>query len=241
MQKTKKIIAVIPARGGSKGIPRKNIVKLSGHPLLAHTIFAAKNSKLVERIFVSTEDDEIAKVAKKYGAEVIKRPKRLAGDYVPSAPVVKDALEQLEKRENYKADIVVYLQPTDIFRKKGLIDEAIRKLLRNPKLDSVFSAYPTHKNFWEKKGKSYQRLTKKGLKLVRQKKEPIFREDTGIASAVWAKVIKKGDRIGKMVGIIENDDELAFVDIHHPSDLWLAETIIKGLKKKKRLKDYEIL
>lgn len=237
---SKNIIAIIPARGGSKGIPRKNIRKLAGKPLIAYTINAAKNSKLIDRVFVSTEDKEIAKISKKYGAEMIKRPKRLAGDYVPTAPVLKDTIIQLETKENYKPDIVVYLQPTDIFRKKGIIDKVIKKLIKNPNLDSVFAAYPTHKNFWQKINSQYKRLTEKGRKLVRQKKEPIFREDTGIASAVNSKLIKRGERIGKKVEIVENEDPLSFIDIHTEFDLWLAEKIILNLKKINKLKEYEI-
>jgi len=240
MKKNKKIIAIIPARGGSKGIPWKNIRKLAGKPLIAHTILAAKNSKLIDRIFVSTEDKEIARISKKYGAEIIKRPKKLARDFVPTAPVLKQGVEWLGKKENYKPDIVVYLQPTDIFRKKGLIDKTINKLLENPNLDSVFVAYPTHKDFWQKIKGKYGKITEKGKKLVRQKKKTIFREDTGIASAVWAKLIKKGERIGKKVGIIENDDPISFIDIHDEFDLWLAEKIIQNLKKINKLKEYEI-
>lgn len=236
----KKIIAVIPARGGSKGIPRKNIRILAGKPLIAYTILAAKKSEFIDRVFVSTEDEEIARIAEKYGAEIIKRPKKLAGDYVPSVPVLKNAIDQLEKKENYKPDIVVYLQPTDIFRKKGLIDKTIQKLLKNPNLDSVFAAYPTHKNFWQKIKGKYKRVTEKGKNLVRQKKEPVFREDTGLASAVWVNLVKRGERIGNKVEIIENDDPLSFIDIHDEFDLWLAETIIQNLKKTNRLKEYEL-
>jgi CMP-N-acetylneuraminic acid synthetase len=97
----KKIIAIIPARGGSKGIPRKNIRNLVGKPLIAYTISAAKNSKLINRVLVSTEDEEIAKIARRYGVEIIKRPQELAGDLVPSTSVLKDAVEQLERKENY--------------------------------------------------------------------------------------------------------------------------------------------
>lgn len=238
--KKKKIIAIIPARGGSKGIPRKNIRILAGKPLIAHTILAAKNSKLIKRIFVSTEDEEIAKISQQYGAEIIKRPKKLAGDYVPSAPVLKNAIKQLEKKENYQPEIVVYLQPTDIFRPKGIIDKAIKKLLEKPQLDSIFAVYPTHKNFWQKTQKNYKRLNKKGIKLVRQAKEPIFREDTGLVSVVRANLAKKGKRIGKKIEIIENNDPLSFIDIHDKFDLWLAEIIIEGLKKINKLKEYEL-
>lgn len=240
MAMNKKIIAVIPARGGSKGLARKNVRTLAGKPLIAHTICATRNSKLIDRVFVSTEDEEIAEISQKYGAEIIKRPPELAGDYVITAPVLKHAVEWLKKKENYKPDIIVYLQATDIFRKKGLIDAVIGKLINNPHLDSFFAAYPTHKNFWQKINGEYKRLTKKGMKSVRQKKEPIFREDTGIVSAVWAKLVKKGDRIGKRVGVVENDDPLSFIDIHSEFDLNLTETIISQLRKKNLLKEYEI-
>ncbi len=239
MNQNKKIIAIIPARGGSKGLARKNIRILAGKPLIAHTIFAAKNSKLIDRIFISTEDEEIARISEKYGAETIKRPKKLAGDYTPSVLVLKDALDQLEKQQNYKPGIVVYLQPTDIFRKKGLIDKVIRKLLKNPDLDSVFVAYPAHKNYWQKSRGQYRRIIKLA-QVVRQKKEPIFREDTGIASAVWANLIKKGERIGDKVEIIGNRDGLSSIDIHDEFDLWTAEVIIKKLKKTNKFKKYEL-
>lgn len=240
MVKNKKIIAIIPARGGSKGLPRKNVRMLAGKPLVAHTILAAKNAKLIDRVFVSTEDEEIAKISQKYGAEIIKRPMELARDRVIPVPVLKNAIEQLKKNENYEPDVVVYLQATDIFRKKGLIDETIKKLLENPGLDSVFAAYQTHKNFWKKIESSYKRIIQKGIHLDRQSKEPIFREDTGIASAVQVSLIKKGERVGDKIGIIENDDPLSFIDIHDEFDFWLAEKIIQELKKINKLKEYEL-
>lgn len=235
----KNIVAIIPARGGSKGLPRKNIRNLAGKPLIAHTILAAKNSQLINRIFVSTEDEEIAKISKKYGAEIIKRPKRLAGDLIPSAPVLKQALQYLEKKEKYQPDAVVYLQTTNVFRKKGLIDKVIEKFLKNPELDSVFAAYPEHKNYWQKTAQGYRKITER-KNLVRQVKKSIFREDTGIASVINPKLIKKGERVGKKVEIVENDDPLSFIDIHNEFDLWLAEIIIQNLKKINKLKEYEL-
>ena len=235
----KNIVAIIPARGGSKGIPKKNIKKLAGKPLIVYTIGAAKKSKLINRVFVSTEDKEIAKVSKKYGAEIIPRPKKLARDYVPSVDVLKHGIEWLGKKENYKADIVVYLQCTDIFRPKGIIDKVIKKFLEKPYLDSVFVVYPEFKNYWRKTKRGFKKIARRG-DLPRQKKEKIYRENTGIASAVRADLIKKGDRIGKRIEIIENDDPLSFIDIHSPFDLWLAEKIIFALKKSGKIKKYEI-
>ncbi len=130
MYKGKKILAVIPARGGSKGIPRKNIKLLAGKPLIAYTIEAAKKSRLLDRIIVSTEDKEIASIAKKYGAEVtFMRPKELAGDEVLDLPVFQHAINWLEENENYKSEIILNLRPTNPFRTADDIDNAIKKLV----------------------------------------------------------------------------------------------------------------
>ncbi len=95
----KNIIAIIPARGGSKGIPRKNIKLLAGKPLIAWTIEAALRSKCLDRVFVSTEDEEIAKISKEWGAEIIKRPKKLSGDKTSMLPVVDHSIDYLEKKQ----------------------------------------------------------------------------------------------------------------------------------------------
>ena len=96
MYKKKKIIGIIPARGGSKGIPRKNIKLLNWKPLIYYTINSSRNSKYIDDFYVSTDDDEIAEIAKKYGAEIIERPKELAGDKVPLDPVIYHALKSVE-------------------------------------------------------------------------------------------------------------------------------------------------
>ena len=109
----KKIIAIIPARGGSKGIPRKNIKDLAGKPMISYIIESVKNIPDIERVIVTTEDDEIAEVAKKYGAEVpFKRPAELAEDEVATLPVLQHALEYLEKEEKYIPDYVLLVYPT---------------------------------------------------------------------------------------------------------------------------------
>ena len=137
---TKKIIAIIPARGGSKRIPRKNIKILAGKPLISYTIDAAKRSKLISRVFVSTEDKEIAGISKKCGAEIIDRPKKIAGDNISEKPVLDNVIEYLKKEEDYQPDIIIYLQPTSPLRNLNDIDEAILLFLRN-KADSLVSVY----------------------------------------------------------------------------------------------------
>lgn len=134
------IVAIIPARGGSKGIPRKNLVDINGKPLIAYSIEHALESKLINRVIVSTEDDEMATISKKYGAEIpVMRPMELAEDHVLDLPVYEHMLKYLEESENYKADIVVHLRPTTPYRKSEWIDEAVQLLIDNNEADSVRS------------------------------------------------------------------------------------------------------
>ena len=115
-----KTIAIIMARGGSKGLPKKNIKPLNGKPLIAYSIEDAINSGVCDTVLVTSDDDEIIEISKKYGATVsFKRPSELADDSVPPEPVIQHALKEHEKITSSKFDIVVYLQPTDIFRPKN--------------------------------------------------------------------------------------------------------------------------
>lgn len=133
------ILAIIPARGGSKGIPRKNIRLLNGKPLIYYTIKAALESKYVNRVVLSTEDAQIASVAQDCGAEIINRPLELAQDETKTAPVLIDVVEQLEKT-GYKPDAVVLLQATCPLRDAKKLDETIEIFINNPDCDSVFTA-----------------------------------------------------------------------------------------------------
>jgi CMP-N-acetylneuraminic acid synthetase len=217
-------IAIIPARGGSKGLPGKNIRLLAGKPLIAYSIEAARGSRLVDRVIVSTDDPAIAEVAKQWGADApFLRPSELAQDLTPTEPVLAHAVEWLEAREGDRADIVVFLQPTDIFRSPGIIDAVIQALLDDPSLDSAFAAHPTHKNFWRKTAAGFVRLAPDLAYGPRQTREPLYREDTGLACATRAAVIKQGKRIGARVAIVPHLDERSAIDIHTEFDFWLAE------------------
>ena len=118
------ILAIIPVRGGSKGIPGKNIKELAGKPLVAYSIDAAHNSKYVTRTVVSTESPEIKKIVSALGAEVVDRPLELAQDETKTAPVLLQVVEYLEQKEGYKPDIVVLLQATCPLRNEKELDEA---------------------------------------------------------------------------------------------------------------------
>lgn len=141
------ILALIPARGGSKGIPRKNIRSFAGYPLIAWSIAAARQSALATRVIVSTDDEEIAAVAREFGAEVpFLRPSELAQDDTTDLPVFEHALKWLEENEGYEPEIVVQLRPTSPLRPKGMADDAIRILLKHADADCVRGVVPAGQN-----------------------------------------------------------------------------------------------
>ncbi len=136
------ILSIIPARGGSKGIKRKNIKPILNKPLVAYTIEASLNSKYITKTIVSSEDEEIIEISKKYGADTLKRPIELAQDETKTAPVMLNVIENLEKQE-YKPDYVVLLQPTCPLRDEKYIDNAFEFYFKATKegYDSCFGAY----------------------------------------------------------------------------------------------------
>ena len=139
-RRSHKILAVIPARGGSKGLPRKNVLPLSGKPLIGWTIEAVKESKNIDRIVVSTDDREIASACEKLGVRVpYFRPKKLAKDDTPAIDVVVHVLERLKTSENYMPDYVALFQPTSPLRTSLDIDRAVELLFSNSRADSVIS------------------------------------------------------------------------------------------------------
>ncbi len=133
----RRVIAIVPARGGSKGVPRKNIRPLAGRPLLAYSVDAARGAESVDVLVVSTEDAEIASVAKELGVETITRPPDLAGDDTPTLPVVQHVLDVVEAREG-RFDYVLVLQPTSPLRTAADIDHAVQ-LLDESGAESVIS------------------------------------------------------------------------------------------------------
>jgi CMP-N,N'-diacetyllegionaminic acid synthase len=174
-----KVVCIIPARGGSKGVPKKNIKKINGKPLLGYVIEATKKSKIFEHVIVSTEDAEIAKIAKKYGAEVpFKRPKSLATDFTPMDKVLLHAVRTLHQL-NYEFDVFVWRDATTPFIKSEDVKNAI-KLLENKKAAIVTGVYRQHLNPYfnivETKSNGFLKLCKP-LKIKarsRQEAPPVF-------------------------------------------------------------------
>ena len=141
------ILALIPARGGSKGIPRKNIRSFAGFPLIAWSIAAAKQSQFVRRVIVSTDDEEIAAVAHAYGAETpFLRPTEFAQDNTTDLPVFQHAIQWLEENEGYKPEIVIQLRPTSPIRPKDCVDSAVKLLMNHADADCVRGVVPAGQN-----------------------------------------------------------------------------------------------
>lgn len=134
--------AIIPARGGSKGVPGKNIRPLSGHPMIAYSIMAARDCTKIDRVIVTTDSPEIAEIATSYGAEVpFMRPPELAGDLSPAIDYMTHALDQLAALDNYLPDMMVMLLPTTPLRDPAEIDEAIVRLQQTPEATGLRSAH----------------------------------------------------------------------------------------------------
>lgn len=141
------VLAIVPARGGSKGIPRKNIRPFAGYPLIAYSIAAGLQAATVTRTIVSTDDKEIAAVARQFGAETpFIRPAELAQDKTTDLPVFQHALHWLAKHENYRPDVVVQLRPTSPIRPRDCVDRAVRLLLDHQDADCVRGVVPAGQN-----------------------------------------------------------------------------------------------
>jgi N-acylneuraminate cytidylyltransferase len=141
------ILALIPARGGSKGIPRKNIRTFAGHPLIAYSIAAGLQANRLMRVVVTTDDQEIAQVARSCGAETpFLRPAELAQDRTTDLPVFQHALRWLAEHEDYHPQVVVHLRPTTPIRPLDLVDRSVSLLLAHPEADSVRGITPAHQN-----------------------------------------------------------------------------------------------
>ncbi len=203
------ILGITPARGGSKGIPRKNIQTIAGKPLIAWTIEAAQKSKLLNRYVVSTEDKEIAKISRDYGAEILNRPKELATDDASTINVLQHAVKHIS------CDIVVLLQATSPIRRSGLIDECIKEFISN-EYDSLATGFIC-------------KYVEYGKNELRRQDIKGFFYDDGNVYVIKADLIKKCDRYGENIGMkiiskwenIEIDDEV---------DFWIAEQILRDNK-----------
>ncbi|OUJ18092.1 CMP-N-acetylneuraminic acid synthetase [Methanonatronarchaeum thermophilum] len=216
----KNLIGLIPARGGSKGIPEKNIVSLCGLPLIAYTVKASLNST-IDKTIVSTDSNEIAKVAEEFGAEVIKRPDRLATDDAPTEPTIGHSIRELEN-EDYEFSDIALLQPTSPLRNSIDIDSAYNKY-REGGFDSLLSVFENEYFYWDQKGNPINYDFRERPR--RQDKDWEYVENGAIYIFSKERFLEHDNRLFGDIGMYVMPRERS-IDIDGPLDLKLAEKII---------------
>jgi CMP-N,N'-diacetyllegionaminic acid synthase len=225
-KKGEKIVAIIIARGGSKSIPRKNVLPLHGKPLIAWPIDLAKSVDAIDRVIVSTDDDEIAEIARQHGAEVpFKRPAELAEDETPTLPVLQHCIQYLEEKEKFFPDLVLLFYPTSPFLKKVRVEEAI-EMLSTGECNSVVSVTEDYKHYWVNENGRPRRLYP--LRPVnRQYAVPAYKEDGAIYFnrrdvIMNQKTLLDEQNCGLLV-VRENEH----IDIDEPEDFENAQVTIQ--------------
>jgi len=229
------VLVIIPARGGSKGIPRKNIRPFAGHLLIAYSIAAALQAETVTRVIVSTDDEEIAEISRRCGAEApFLRPDELAADRTADLPVFQHALTWLEDNEHYRPEVVLHLHATTPVRPQGCLDQAVRLLLDHPHADCVRSVVEAGQNphkMWRidrETGRMTPLLTVPGVaepyNTPRQSLPPVYWQ-TGHINAIRPATIRGGSMTGKIILPIIIDPRY-LVDIDTPAEWEYAEWLV---------------
>ncbi|MDP8210689.1 MAG: acylneuraminate cytidylyltransferase family protein [Candidatus Stygibacter australis] len=234
------VLGIIPARGGSKGIPGKNIKLLSDKPLIDYSIKAAQNSKLLNKFIVSTDSDEIANICKLSGAEVpFIRPEEFARDDTPDRPMILHALEYLKENQNYIPDMVVLLRPTTPFKTGAIIDECITKLCENKEYSSLRTVTQTegvHHPYWMFSNKDgFLKTFIDGINLTEYHRRQLLPECyrlNGVVDVLRTdNLLKYNDIYGDKVGYISLS-EYDSIDIDNQFDFDLCEYILRNVKSK---------
>lgn len=229
MPEKKQNLAIILARGGSKGIPKKNIMGLAGRPLIAWSIEQAKNSQLVDIVFVSTDDNEIAGISQECGAQTIRRPAELATDSSSSEEALLHAIDFIEGERKIEIGIIVFLQATSPLRQKDDIDNAIRQYGAS-RADSLFSCAKLRDHFiWKKENGGYCSINYDYRnRKPRQVIEPQYLEN-GSIYIFRPEIFKKlHNRLGGKIAVYEMPLWQSF-QIDSPDDIGICEYYIKKI------------
>jgi N-acylneuraminate cytidylyltransferase len=227
------VLAIIPARGGSKGLPRKNLRLLAGYPLLAWTIAAGRAAAQVDTVLVSTDDADIADVARRFGADVpFLRPAELARDDTPDLPVFEHALRWLERERGWVPELVVQLRPTSPFRPLGMVDQTVSLLRARPGADSVRTVtHPAQTPFkmWRHDGGLLAPLLgsfeEELFNAPRQRLPPVFWQTGHVDVTRPATILEKRTMTGRRIVPYVVDPRYA-VDIDTLEQLELAEWLL---------------
>jgi len=229
------ILGLIPARGGSKSIPRKNIRNFAGYPLIAYSIAAGLAAESISRLVVSTDDGEIAEVSRWYGAEVpFIRPGVISQDHTPDLPVFQHAIQWLKENQEYQPEIIVQLRPTSPLRRVSHIDQAVKKLVSKPEADSIRTVCVPFQNpfkMWQIEPNGFmQALLDTGdpesYNLPRQVLPEIYWQ-TGYVDAAWTRTIMgKNSMTGENILPLVIDAS-EWIDIDSSSDWRHAELLLE--------------
>jgi N-acylneuraminate cytidylyltransferase len=222
-----KVLSIIPARGGSKGIKLKNLVILNHKPLLYYTIMASLNSKLINKTVVSTDNSQIAKTALKFGAEVISRPKRLATDTTPLEPVIEHVLTSLQDNQKYIPDVIVILQNTSPLRTAKHIDESLT-LMKKGNYDSILSGFSIHTFLWKQSKNTIVPMDYNPKKRPNRQNmnEQLF-ENGAIFATKIKNFIESKCRISGKIGFYTMSLENSY-NVDSQNDLKLIRTFLKN-------------
>ncbi len=231
-----KILAVIPARGGSKGIPRKNVRLMAGKPLIYYAISNAGKCSAVTDVVVTSDDDEILNIAENYGAVALTRSPGLAGDAVTLDPVICDAVKQMESRRQYRYDIVVTLQATSPVLKSGTLNEAIKSFIETGAETYISAVNKPHLS-WGKNENGYYPLYEK--RLNRQQLPPNYLE-AGAFLITRREFVTENSRMGSKISVYEIPEDEA-VDIDAVSDWVLCESVLSRKKIVLRADGYKLI
>ena len=225
-----KIISIIPVRGNSKGIPRKNLVNICGKTMLEYSINASQKSKLVNRTIVCTEDKEIARVAKKLKSEIIMRPKNLATDKILAEPSIELVLNQLKEKEDFIPDLIVFLQNTSPLRNAEDIDGGIKMIKKG--FDSVISGFSIHTYLWKQNKKIIRPLNYDFNKRGQRQDDgfEILQENGAMFISTYKAFIQSKTRISGKIGFYKMPLERSY-NIDTLEDL---KDLRNYLKTKKR-------
>lgn len=231
------IPCIIPARGESKRLPGKNLLLLAGKRLLVHSIEHAKQSSLTQRVIVSTDDREIASIASFHGAEVVWRPTELATDTASSESAISHVLKHLEKTEQWKPDLILFLQCTSPIRKKGDIDRAVQKCV-DEGADSLFSACRNDKFVWRREKEELRSLNYDYRARPREQDFPEEYRENGSIYVFKPWVLRDlNNRLGGKVAVYEMDYWSSF-QIDSREDLELCEWILRRLKQREQTRHF---
>jgi N-acylneuraminate cytidylyltransferase len=232
----REVLAIIPARGGSKSIPRKNIKLFAGYPLIAFSIAAGLAAESISRVIVSTDDEEIAEISTDFGAEVpFYRPEEISRDETPDLPVFKHALEWLQSNEGYQPEIVVQLRPTSPLRRKEIINQSVYKLIENPEADSIRTVCVPFQNpfkMWQITNNGLMRPLidsdfKEAYNLPRQALPEVYWQ-TGYVDAAWTEtIVEKNSMTSDYILPMVIDAE-EWIDIDSPDDWRRAERLLES-------------